>query len=251
MKFWALADLHLNFGVPEKSMEVFGSGWKDYTKKISLHWKQLVLPEDVVLIPGDISWALKTSQAKKDLEWIDALPGKKILLKGNHDHWWTSKSKVEKDLPPSLTLIQNNSFVIEDVAIAGARLWDTEEYSFDPYITFLKNTREKPKTVDKEHDKLLFTKELGRLEMSLLSIPPGVSTKIAMTHYPPIGPNLEPSKASKLLEQFHVNYCAFGHLHNVQKNKLPFGKKNGVTYLFTAADYCDFCPQLVFEKKDS
>lgn len=248
MKFWALADLHLNIGVPEKDMQVFGPSWTDYTKKISLHWKSLVKEEDVVLIPGDISWAMKTKDAQKDLDWIDLLPGKKVLLKGNHDHWWTSKSKVEKMLSDSMFLVQNNCVVLHDVAIAGARLWDTDEYGFDDYIIYRKNPKAKNKAIDLDHEKALFEKELIRLETSLQAIPPQIKTRIAMTHYPPVGPDLNESKASKLLEKYGVQYCVFGHLHNVKKNTLQFGVKNGIEYLFTAADYRDFSPVLILSK---
>ncbi len=245
MKIWALADLHLPFGAPEKNMEVFGPNWENYTERLQSHWLSLVEQEDIVLVPGDISWALKTQDAEKDLLWIDHLPGKKILLKGNHDHWWTSKAKVENILPPSCAIIQNSSVVVDDIAICGSRLWDTKEYHFTNYITFRKAACVKEKVVDEAHDEEIFVKELNRLELSLQSVPDHIKTRIAMTHYPPIGADLASSRASKLLEQYGVSICVFGHLHNVHKAALPFGEKNGVRYVFAAADYRDFSPVLL------
>jgi len=96
MAVWAIADLHLALGIPEKKMDAFGEPWIDYTDKIAQNWNQLIDKDDLVLIPGDISWAMRTEDAKIDLDWIHALPGTKVMLRGNHDHWWSSLSKVEQ-----------------------------------------------------------------------------------------------------------------------------------------------------------
>lgn len=100
MAVWAIADLHLSFGIPDKSMDVFGPQWTDHAEHVKKHWLESISAEDLVLIPGDISWAMTPEQAKADLEWIHELPGTKVLLRGNHDYWWTSVSKVQKVLPP-------------------------------------------------------------------------------------------------------------------------------------------------------
>lgn len=244
MTVWAIADLHLSFGVPDKKMDVFGSKWKNHPEKIKSHWLRLIGPEDLVLIPGDISWALHPDEAKQDLDWIHALPGTKVMLKGNHDYWWTSIGKAEKILPPSIHLIQNNAFRWKDVGICGTRLWDTPEYSFDGVIDYL-DTPETKKLVHAEQhqdDKKIFARELQRLELSLKELPGNVRTRIAMTHYPPIDAEMQPSQASLLLEKYKIQICVFGHLHNVRHEALPFGIKNGVRYVLTAADYLDFCP---------
>ena len=104
MAIWALADLHLAFGAPEKTMEVFGEPWIGYSAKIKQHWEEKISPEDLVLLPGDISWAMHPKEAKVDLEWIHALPGTKVMLRGNHDYWWTSLKQIEQVLPPLCTL---------------------------------------------------------------------------------------------------------------------------------------------------
>src|SRR5580704_11030315 len=110
MAIWVLSDLHLAFGVPSKSMEDFGPAWKDYVDKIQKNWLALIKREDLVLIPGDISWGMTEQQASVDLQWIDALPGTKMILKGNHDYWWSSPSKIRKIMPPSIHFIQNDVF---------------------------------------------------------------------------------------------------------------------------------------------
>jgi len=246
MSIWALSDLHLAFGAPEKSMEAFGSSWQKYAEKIESNWKKMVAPEDLVLIPGDISWAMRLNQALIDLQWIDKLPGTKVILRGNHDYWWSSSSKLAKVMPPSVHFIHNNIFTWNQVAIGGARLWDTSEYQFNQYIEFQENPRARVKTLEeltqkKEEEDRIFIRELERLKLSL-SLLPKDKIRIAMTHYPPIGADLAPSLASQILESFQISYCVFGHLHNVRKGTLPFGEARGIKYLFTSCDYLDFIP---------
>lgn len=242
---WAIADLHLSFGVPNKEMDVFGPQWVGYTQKLKEHWHSLISSDDLVLIPGDISWAMHPEEAKADLDWIHALPGTKLLLKGNHDYWWSSLSKVEKVLPPSLHLLQNNAFNWKGVSIGGTRLWDTPEYAFREFIDYKENPREKPLTEtarDPEETEKVFQRELSRLEVSLKCLDKNASARIAMTHYPPIGADLKDSRASLLLERYNIQACVFGHLHNVKKAIPLFGSKNGVQYTLTACDYLNFVP---------
>jgi len=247
VKIWALADLHLSFGVPNKTMDIFSDKWVNHPEKIKVHWQNLIGDEDLVLIPGDISWGMHPEEAQKDLEWIGVLPGTKVMLRGNHDYWWTSLSKVEKILPPSVHLIQNNCFRWKDAVICGARLWDTTEFSFQSYIECQENPAIKKLTETDIHtdDNKIFERELSRLELSLKSLPRDAAIRIAMTHYPPIGPEMLPSRASVLLEKYGITTCVFGHLHNVKSGTLPFGTKNGVRYALVAADYLNFTPLLV------
>lgn len=246
MAIWAIADLHLSFGVEDKKMDVFGENWRDHPDKIAENWKRLVKEEDLVLLAGDISWGISLEQALPDLEWIHALPGTKVMIRGNHDYWWSSLSKVEKILPPSIHVIQNNVFNWNGISVGGARMWDTAEYGFGEYIYTVPNDRVKPLTA-KERDPArgeeLFVRELARLEMSLKLLDPKASMRIVMTHYPPIGMAMEPSRISVLLEKYKVDVCVFGHLHNfLREGPVPFGEKNGVRYVYTAADYLDFVP---------
>ncbi len=243
MSIFAIADLHLSLGNPDKKMDFFGEPWIDYTTKIEENWRKQITNDDLVLIAGDISWAAHPEDAKIDLEWIHALPGTKVLLKGNHDYWWSSLIKIQKVLPPSLHLIQNNAFHWHHVAIGGARLWDTQEYNFDEYINYIENPRVnlKATTLSIEEREKIFERELHRLESSLKCLRPEASLKIALTHYPPISLTLQPSKASAILDKYGVNICLFGHLHNV-KQGIAFGKCHEIDYHLTSADYLNFNP---------
>lgn len=247
MTVWALSDPHLAFGVPSKTMEAFGSLWKNYVIRIEAAWKERITPEDLVLLPGDISWAMDLKDALVDLEWIHRLPGTKVILKGNHDYWWPSSSKLAKALPPSILFVHNNALLWKEIAIGGTRLWDTNEYDFNEIIHFQKNPLEKkssPPTV-KETEKI-FERELERLRLSLRQLDPKAKKRIALTHYPPIGCDLKPSRASAILEEFKIQVCVFGHLHNIKKEAPLFGEVRGVRYLFTSCDYLDFIPLRVF-----
>lgn len=249
MRIFAIGDLHLSFGVANKSMDVFGPRWEGHFERIAENWKSLIHPDDLVLIPGDISWAMRIDQVIPDLRWIDALPGTKVMIKGNHDYWWDSLKKITEVLPPSIHLIQNNVFNWKDVSIGGARLWDTPEYSFGEYIEFQENPREKKdpeEIIQEEFSEKIFNRELERLNNSLKLLNKDAKIRIAMTHYPPIGANLESSRASQILEKYNVQACVFGHLHNLFPNKLQFGTKNGVQYVLTSCDFLDFKPIQIF-----
>ncbi len=241
-KVWAIADLHLCFGAPEKSMEVFGPEWQNYTDRLKLEWEKRVAPEDLVLLAGDISWALRLEQAQIDLRWIDALPGTKVMIRGNHDYWWSSISKVRGALPPSIHAIQNDVFNWEGLSIGGTRLWDSDEFHFDSYIDF------KPRAISEKQrpcGSKIFKRELERLELSLKQLDQKAEHRLVMTHYPPIGADLASSTVSKLLENYHVDVCVFGHLHSLKGGQKMFGEKKGVRYVLTAADYLEFKPLMI------
>lgn len=246
MRIWAIADLHLSFGVKNKSMDYFGPSWAGHADKIAENWRAVIAPEDLVLIPGDISWALKLEEAVPDLQWIHQLPGTKVLLKGNHDYWWGSLNKITLVLPPSIHLIQNNSFFWKGVAIGGARLWDTPEYSFGAFIEYRENSREKKieieEAIQQDLEEKLFLRELQRLQISLTQLHSDAKIRIAMTHYPPIGAALQPSRASAILEEHKINICVFGHLHSIKAGLSLFGEKNKIRYELTSCDYLRFHP---------
>ncbi len=251
MAIWAIADLHLSFGLPDKGMEIFGDHWENHARKIEAHWRKTIIPEDLILIPGDISWAMNLQQVQPDLDWIESLPGTKVLLKGNHDYWWGSLQQIKRILPPSLHLIQNNVFSWNQVSIGGARLWDTSEYQFGSYIEGLPHQEEttEPNQKQEEAEKI-FARELGRLELSLQQLDQRPQVlRIAMTHYPPIGAALRDSRVSALLDRYQVDLCVFGHLHNVRKGSLPFGVHHGVEYALVACDYLNFEPKLLESEK--
>ncbi len=239
---WAIADLHLAISKPSKDMSFLGDLWKGYMEKISDAWKKVVQPEDLVLIAGDICWAMKLEEALLDLEWIDALPGTKIMIRGNHEHWWSSSKKMSASLPPSIRFIHNTAIHLNGVAIGGSRLWETQEYSFGQFIHFQENSRQKPRSNDLEKDEQIFLRELERLRLSLQQMDRHAKLKIAMTHYPPIGADLKPSRASRILEEFGVEIVVFGHLHSLKENLSLFGKSRGIQYHLTASDFLNFSP---------
>lgn len=252
MSVWALADLHLPFGNPKKTMEVFGKGWSNYVNRIHEAWTACVKPEDLVLVPGDISWAIKHEDALKDLEWIDQLPGQKLIIRGNHDYWWPSNKKLTELLPPTIHFIHNTAFDWNDITFGGARLWDTQEYSFDEVIDFVDSPYVKKHTQAEWEDmriegEKIFERELERLTLSLEKMNQKAKKRVALTHYPPIGKDLKPSRASIILEDFKIDVCVFGHLHNVRENSLHFGNARGVKYVFASADYLRFIPIKVFD----
>lgn len=244
MAVWALADLHLSFGVPGKEMDVFGSQWKDHPQKIRTHWIEKVSNDDLVLLAGDISWAMKIEEAKIDLDWIDDLPGTKVMIRGNHDYWWSSQKKISQILPPSIHTIHNDVYVWNGIAIGGSRLWDTPEFTYDEFVQYVDNPREN--TAEKVEDPVeaekIYSRELVRLEMSLKQLPKDAKARLVMTHYPPVGPQLRPTRTSALLEKYKVDVCVFGHVHSIKPGTLPLGERNGVRYVMTAADYLDFSP---------
>jgi predicted phosphohydrolase len=244
MHIWAIADLHLSFGVKNKSMDFFGPRWADHAAKIAKHWRQNIHSDDLVLIPGDISWALKLEDAIPDLQWIHDLPGTKVILKGNHDFWWSSLSKLKAVLPPSIHFIQNNALLFNDIAIGGARLWDTPEYSFGEFVEYRENPRAK-NTEEKVQEDLtdqLFDRELQRLELSLSQLSPQAKYRIAMTHYPPVNATCAPSRASTVLEKHRIDLCVFGHLHNLRENLPLFGNARGIRYVLSACDFLHYNP---------
>lgn len=252
MTIWAIADLHLAISVPKKTMEVFGPNWKNYQERIEENWRDLVKEDDLVLLPGDICWAKHLDEALVDLQWIHSLPGTKVMIRGNHDYWWGSYGKLQKALPPSLHAIHHNAFQWGEVSIGGSRLWDTIEYSFDRYIQWNPTSPwkdssppQEPRDLEekKKQDERLFQRELNRLELSLKAMDPNASTRLVMTHYPPIGADLAPSRVSKLLHAYNVQICCFGHLHQLKKDNPPlFGEADGIHYHFVAGDHLAFVP---------
>ena len=256
MHIWAIADLHLSFGVPNKKMDPFGPQWVNFEKRVEENWKNKITADDLVLIPGDISWATHLEDALPDLEWIDSLPGTKVMIRGNHDYWWSSPTKIRKVLPPSIHIIQNDVFEWNDVSIGGARLWDTPQFHFNDFIIFNENptissSATKADLTDKEKEQRaakaekIYQRELQRLEFSLKQLRQTARLRIAMTHYPPVSADLQPSEASVLLEKYNVDICAFGHLHSVRPDAKFFGQGEHIRYLLTACDYLDFKPILI------
>jgi predicted phosphohydrolase len=253
MKVFALSDPHLSFGVPNKSMDRFGLEWVRHPEKIENNWREAVDSKDVVLVPGDISWARRLEDALPDLEWLDRLPGLKILLRGNHDHWWPTAAQLDRILPPSIRFVHNNHVRVGPCFFFGARLWDTVEYSvfdlieWDPQKGEIPGMKSGPDQAAQEE---IYEREIHRLKLSIASLPqnePGV--RVGLTHYPPLDHRLEPSRVSRLFEEAEASHVVFGHLHSIKKAWLgrAFGSRGGVEYHLTACDYIDFKPKLICE----
>lgn len=226
MAIWAIADLHLSHD-RAKPMDIFGPCWENHAEKIAANWRRLVGGDDLVIVAGDISWAMQLSEAAADLNWIAALPGRKLLLRGNHDYWWSSISKVRAALPPGMAALQNDHYVFEDWAICGSRGWICPgEEGFDS-----------------EHDEKIYRREIGRLELSLESARlAGRERIVAALHYPPFNRQGSPSGFTGLLERYGVSYCVYGHIHDEGRDRLFQGERGGVNYIFVAADGVDFTP---------
>jgi len=227
MPIYAIADLHLSLA-SDKPMDVFGEAWRGHMEKMERNWREVVSEDDLVLVPGDISWAMQLSAALPDLSFIGSLPGRKILLKGNHDYWWSAIGRVRAALPDGMRALQNDSFVEKGVGICGSRGWLCPGGSnFTP------------------DDEKIYLRELDRLSLSLRSLPQ-VETKIAMLHFPPFSDKDRASGFTERLEEASVQVAVYGHLHG-EANRYAFeGEKNGVFYHCVAADKLDFTPKRIY-----
>lgn len=242
---WAIADLHLSISCPEKNMENFGDPWANYIERIKENWLTHIGKNDLVLLPGDITWATNLELAKIDLTFLATLPGIKVMIEGNHDYWWRSISQVRKILPKNFYALQNDALNLPGVSIAGSRLWDTNEYNFSELVDFRENPKANLNLVrlTEEENERIYIKELHRLELSLSKMDKEAKLKIAMTHYPPIGNDLKDSRVHKLLLKYDVDICVFGHIHSLHSHLPPlFGVKDGISYQLSAADYLQFIP---------
>lgn len=254
MTIWAIADLHLSFGVKNKKMDVFGEKWHHHADKIEHHWRECIRDDDLVLIAGDISWALHLEDALPDLQWIDRLPGTKVMIKGNHDLWWKSTSKVRAILPPSIYIIHNDAFLWHDVAIGGTRLWENENISYNPYIDFRETPgihvhKKENSEQERQHDEKVFRSEMNRLAWSIDAMNTQAKHRIVMIHYPPAGPDMRDTSVMRLLHAEEIDICLYGHLHNLKGDApVDFTYENVRVYC-TACDYLNFKPmQLVLSK---
>ena len=246
MKIWAISDPHLSLGIEGKKMDIFGPDWINHDEKIFKNCHEKIHPEDFLLIPGDISWALKTSDAQKDLDFIASLPGTKIICKGNHDYWWPSNKKLKEILPDGIISVQNEVYNTNFFSIVGVRLWDDYEFNFDEIIDYKPNPKKnESKITTKEESEKIFEKELVKLENALKLLDPK-KYKILLCHYPPLRHDLKDSRASHLIEKYQVDLCVFGHLHNVKNIHPLFGEKKGTKYVLASCDYLNFDPIEVY-----
>ena len=225
MAIWTISDLHLAKGF-EKPMDIFGESWKEHDKKIKANWLDKVKESDFVLLPGDFSWATYINEAKEDFEFINNLPGTKLLLKGNHDYWWETLTKMRNFLNENnyqnIDFIYNNSYCCENKIIVGTRGWSEQE----------------------DDAKKIIKRENIRLELSLND---GVSKYgndkeiIVCMHYPPFN-SFEEEELSFIstLKKYNVKTCIYGHIHGEKAKEAITGNIDGINYILASADYTNF-----------
>ena len=224
MKIYAISDLHISTST-DKPMDIFGGNWVGYMDKIRADWQSKVQDDDIVLIGGDISWAMKIEDAKLDLDSLRDLKGKVVMIKGNHDYWWSGIGKVRDIMPPSFYALQNDSIKFGNTIICGSRCWCVPG---SPDFT--------------EQDRKIYNRETERLKLSLKS---AVKDRqegdklIALVHYPPFNVRRENSAFTDIFEEYKVDAVVYGHLHgkDVRSDKLLI--KNGIKYFLTSCDQVD------------
>lgn len=227
MSLYTLADLHLSLGT-DKPMDVF-RGWDNYVRLIEDTWTYLVQPEDTVVIPGDISWAMKLHEIDADMAFLDKLPGTKILLKGNHDLWFSTKTKVEDYLTEhgwhTIKILFNNCYEYDDHVLCGTRGWINEQ--------------------GEAVDKKVLNREAGRLRISLEAGKKTGKEPIVFLHYPPVYGSNECYEILEVLKEYGVKRCFYGHLHGSSCSYAVNGERYGIEFRLVSCDFVQFTPQKV------
>ena len=223
MALFVLGDTHLSLG-GAKPMDVF-PGWGGYVEKLEANWCKLVKPEDTVVLAGDISWAMRLSDARRDFAFLDGLPGRKLIMKGNHDYWWSTANKMNAFFKAegfdSLQLLHNNSYTVEGYALCGTRGW-----LFD---------------VGEPHDEKVMNREIGRLRLSLDAAEPG-REKLVFLHYPPVYTGADAPEIVAVLKEYGVRRCFYAPLHGKAIRFAVQGEVDGIRYKLVSADGLHFCP---------
>ncbi len=228
MALFAISDLHLSLG-GSKPMDIF-QGWDNHTERLLHNWNKLVSNEDTVIVPGDISWGIDFKEAFEDFKFINNLNGKKILLKGNHDYWWSTMTKMNGWLLENgfdtISILNNNCFEAEGVAICGSRGWVIEEVQ--------------------QNDKKIMARECQRLELSLKDAKnKGYEKLFVFLHYPPIFNHVKSVEIIDVMKRYGVEKCFFGHLHGYSFNCAVTGEVDGINYKLISADFLKFSPYRV------
>ena len=225
MRLYAIGDLHLPGG-QEKPMDVFGDHWEGHFDRIAQDWRARVTQDDVVLLPGDTSWAMQLSDAVPDLQAIGELPGRKLLIKGNHDYWWGGVGQVRRALPDGMMALQHDVADLGDLVVTGTRGW-----------TF--PTEDTPLSKD---DERIFNRELIRLELALTAAQKAAAGRpvLLMLHYPPLYQTERDTAFTRLIEQYQVHTVVYGHLHGAGLRAGFNGTWNGVRYMLTSCDALGF-----------
>lgn len=221
MKVFAISDLHLSTA-QKKPMDIFGDNWVGYFDNIKEDWKSKVAEDDLVLLPGDFSWAMRMDDASQDFAAVSDLPGKKILLRGNHDYWWSTLSKVRASLPSGFFVVQNDCLRFENVLICGSRGWLCPD-----------------KGALAEDDRKIYLREIERLRLSLTAMSREKregDTVVCMMHFPPFNARQEPSGFTDLLTEFGIKTVVFGHLHGRENRQSLHFCRFGIDFYLTSTD---------------
>lgn len=226
MSLFAIADTHLSLGT-NKPMDSF-PGWNDYVARLGNNWNSIVKEEDTVVIAGDISWAMNFDELYEDFSFLNDLNGKKIIVKGNHDYWWNTLSKMNKFIAEnnfdSINILQNNSYDVEGISVCGSRGWMFES--------------------SEEHDEKILSREVGRIKMSLDSAVN--ENRILFLHYPPITTNSSCNKILDTLKEYGIKKCFYGHLHGMATKYAFEGEYDGIDFKLISADRLSFVPKLIY-----
>ena len=227
MSLFAIADTHLSFGT-NKPMDVF-SGWQNYEERLQKNWNAVVGENDTVVIAGDISWGMKLADTLEDFRFLDRLNGRKIVMKGNHDYWWSTKSKTDRFLSEnginSIDILFNNAYKVGDFVVCGTRGW-----FFD---------------CSKDEDQKVLAREVGRLRTSIDKAKKLDGEIIAFLHYPPVSLTETCHEIYDTLVEQGIKTCFYGHLHGQSVNWAFRGEKDGIMFDLISADYLSFCPKLI------
>ena len=227
MRVFAIGDMHLAGGTG-KTMDRFGENWRDHDRKIFESWERISLDTDLLLVVGDTSWAMRLDEAMPDLDRIGRMKGSKLLVKGNHDYWWQSQSKMSRTIDSSIKVLNANSYIINRVAIAGTRGW------LCPGDTFFQ-----------EHDGKIYEREVGRLKAALESLKGKQGEYdylIIALHYPPTNDRHEDSGFTNLIDEYRADACVYGHLHGEAIKTALTGLRGQTNYYLVSADAVDFTP---------
>jgi len=224
MSIFAISDLHLSFGT-DKPMNIF-RGWDNHTQRLSANWKRLIKPEDTVVLPGDFSWALKLEESAEDFRFLENLPGKKILLKGNHDLWWSTAKKLrefwQENGFSSVDIVYNNCLVAEGYAISGTRGW------------FYDNTGSKK----------VLLREAGRLDLSLKEAEKTGLPILTFLHYPPVYGEFVCDEILDVLKSHNIKKVYYGHIHGAGFNN-AVKSFDGIEFRLISCDCIDFTPYFI------
>ncbi len=227
MSIFAIGDTHLSFSC-DKPMDIFG-GWQDYVGRLEKNWRAVVTDADTVVIPGDISWAMSLEEAERDFAFLDSLPGEKLIMKGNHDYWWTTKKKMDKFFDEkgftTLRILHNNACRVGDFVLCGSRGWFYDAQT--------------------GNDKKVILREAGRIKMSLTEAERLGGEVICFLHYPPVMGTEKCEEIMKVLAEHNVKRCFFGHLHGNFSAFVNNAVVDGVKFSLVSADFLEFCPKLV------